>query len=350
MSADSRPAARTPAAPGPAGPGGSPAAPGNGGVIHNIGYRSYDGQRLGRGQIILALCWHSLRSAFGIGRGIKAKIVPVITCVLMCLPAVVNAAAVALNPDHRRIVSYGVYVPALRIPVLLLFVAVQAPELVSRDLRSHCLPLYFARPIQRIDYPAAKLAAFFLACLTLIEIPLLLLYLGTVTQIHGGSAIWTQTKGLLLGLAIGAAWALLLASIGLMLASLTGRRVFATGGIAIVLFLSWALASVLTQIGLHGGGPGGGGPGPGAGPGPGHAVLRHGQLLIASHPGALARLSGLISPFTDLDGLRLWLGGTTAGQIPSPGSFGPLYGVMFLVFLAAAAGGLVARYRKVGVA
>jgi ABC-2 type transport system permease protein len=246
---------------------------------------------------------------------------------------VVNAAAVALNPAHHRIVSYGVYAGPLRILVLLVFIAIQAPELVSRDLRSHCLPLYFARPIRRIDYPAAKLAGFILACMAMIEIPLLLLYLGTVTQVHGGSAIWTQTKGLLLGLAIGALWAILLGSIGLVLASLSGRRVFATGGIVIVLFLSWALANLLTQIGLHAVRNGAGGP-----------------AALAAHPSALARLSGLISPFTDLDGLRLWLGGTTPGQIPNPGHYGPLYGVMFVIFLAAAVGGLVARYRKVGVA
>jgi ABC-2 type transport system permease protein len=321
MSADSTYAAATPGAAGPA-------AAGNGGVIHNIGYRAYDGPRLGRRQIILALCWHSLRSAFGIGRGIKAKIVPVITFVIMCLPAIVNAAAVALNPSHQRIVSYGVYTPALRILVLLVFVASQAPELVSRDLRSHSLPLYFARPIRRLDYPAAKLAGFVLACLAMIEIPLLLLYLGTVTQEHTGHAIWTQTKGVLLGLAIGVLWAVLLAAIGLFLASLSGRRAFATGAIAIFLLLTLTLAQLLTQIGQN--------------------VVGKGSF--SGTPPPLVGLSGLISPFTDLDGLRLWLGGTTAGEIPNPGHYGPLYGLMFLVFLGAAVGGLVARYRKVGVA
>ena len=56
---------------------------------------------------------------------------------------------------------------------MIVFLAAQAPELVSRDLRSHVLPLYFARPISRLDYPLAKLAAFILACLAMIEIPLL---------------------------------------------------------------------------------------------------------------------------------------------------------------------------------
>ena len=37
------------------------------GVIHDIGYRRYTGRRLGRAQIVRALYWHSLRSAFGLG-------------------------------------------------------------------------------------------------------------------------------------------------------------------------------------------------------------------------------------------------------------------------------------------
>jgi ABC-2 type transport system permease protein len=300
----------------------------NGGVIHNIGYRAYDGQRLGRAQIVRALCWHSLRSAFGIGRGIKAKIVPVITVVIMCLPAVIDAAIVALSQTHTRQVSYDTYVPSLRIIVLLVFIAAQAPELVSRDLRSHCLPLYFARPIRRIDYPAAKLAAFFIALLAMIEIPLLLLYLGTIIQVHGGSAIWSETRALVPGLLLGILWALVLAALGLLLASLSGRRAFATGAIAIFFFLSYTLATLLTQIGLHGNGP--------APPG--------------GAPSALARLGGLISPFTDLDGLRQWLGGTTRTELPNPGHYGALYGLMFLIFLAVGIGGLIARYRRVGVA
>ena len=48
------------------------------GVIHDLGYRGYDGPRLGRAQIVRALTWHSFRSAWGIGRGVKGKIVPVL--------------------------------------------------------------------------------------------------------------------------------------------------------------------------------------------------------------------------------------------------------------------------------
>jgi ABC-2 type transport system permease protein len=323
-----------------------PAAAGPGGVIHNIGYRAYDGPRLGHWHIVLALCWHSLRSAFGLGRGFKAKVVPVLTLVIMSLPAIVNAAAVALNPHQKQLVSYGAYAPQLRILVLLVFVAAQAPELVSRDLRSHTLPLYFARPIRRLDYPAAKLAGFVLACLVLVDVPLLLLYLGMVTQLHSGSAVWANTRHMLIGLVIGAAWAVLLAAIGLVLASLSGRRAFATGAVAIFLLLSFTLAHVLGQIGEQT-------TGHLARQTTGHLARHVAGHLVRSGatPPPLVGLSGLISPFTDLEGLRLWLGGTTAGALPaSPGGYGPLYGLMFLVFLGAAVGGLIARYRKVGVA
>jgi ABC-2 type transport system permease protein len=114
------------------------------------------------------------------------------------------------------------------------------------------------------------------------------------------------------------------AAIGLVIASLTGRRAYATGAIAIYFFLSWSLASIL--IGVAGGGPGG-----------------------TAAPLA-ARLAGLISPATALEGARQWLGGTSFSPVPPPGGVGALYGAMILVLLVASLGGLAARYRKAGVA
>jgi ABC-2 type transport system permease protein len=320
------------------------------GVIHDIGYRRYTGRRLGRGGIIRALYWHSLRSAFGLGRGAKAKIVPVITFVVICLPAVANAVAVARG--NPRIVPYDTYLFQLRVVVMIIFIAAQAPELVSRDLRSHVLPLYFCRPLRRLDYPLAKLAAFVTACLAMIEIPLLLLYLGTIAQSHGGSAIWHQTKALIPGLLVGLMWAVLLAAIGLALASLSGRRAYATGAIAIYFFLTWILSGILIAVTqrnvirsatVQ--------PPPGASRPPG--VPASGPVrvhFVTQVPTTAAHLSGLVSPFTTLDGVRRWLGGTSPGPVPGVGHYGPLYGAMLLVLLAASLGSLAARYRKAGAA
>jgi ABC-2 type transport system permease protein len=314
------------------------------GVIHDIGYRRYTGRRLGRAQIIRALYWHSLRSAFGIGRGAKAKIVPVITFVVICLPAVANAVGVAQG--QPRLFPYDTYVFQLRVVVMIIYIAAQAPELVSRDLRSHVLPLYFCRPLRRMDYPLAKLAAFITACLAMIEIPLLLLYVGTIAQAHSGSAIWHQTKALIPGLLVGLMWAVLLASIGLALASLSGRRAYATGAIAIFFFLTWVLAGILIAVTqrnvVRAVAPPKGLP-PGAPLPPGGHFEQTVQV-----PTTATHLSGLVSPFTTLDGVRQWLGGTSPTFLPGVGHYGPLYGVMLIVLLAASVGGLFARYRKAG--
>src|SRR5690242_545606 len=281
-------------------------APGTG-VIHDIGYQTYDGPRLGRAQIALALCWHSLRSAFGFGRGAKAKIVPVLAFVIMCAPAVVNAIVMALGKSHTRVVGYDTYVGNLRVLVLLVFMAAQAPELVARDLRSRVLPLYFARPIRRRDYPLAKYAAFVLACLAMVDIPVLLLYVGTILQVHGGAAIWAQTRAMIPGLLVGLMWAVVLAAIGLALACVSGRRAFSTGSVAIFLFMTWTLANVLTTIAQQAPPAVRGGPG---------------AHVAAAHVSATTHLFGLISPFTVLDGVRQWLGGTSRGIVANPGSYG----------------------------
>jgi len=290
------------------------------GVIHDLGYQHYDGPRLGRPAIVRALAWHSLRSAFGLGRGARAKIVPVLVFVIMCLPAVVNAVTTA--GGHGRLFPYDTYVFRLRALMMTIFVAAQAPELVSRDLRSHVLPLYLSRPLRRLDYPLAKFLAFTAACLLLIEIPLLLLYLGTIVNAGGWAAIWAQTRALFPGLLIGALWAVLLAAGGLAIASCTGRRAYATGAIAIYFFLTWTLASILIGVG---GGPNG----------------------LAGAPLA-ARLAGLISPLTVLEGVRQWLGGTSASPVPPPGGLGAVYGVMLLALLAASLGWLAVRYLRAG--
>jgi ABC-2 type transport system permease protein len=60
-----------------------------------------------------------------------------------------------------------------------------------------------------------------------------------------------------------------------------------------------------------------------------------------------ARIAGLFSPFTILDGVRVWLGGSAqTGLVADPGRYGPLYGVLAVLVLAACLGGLAARYRK----
>jgi ABC-2 type transport system permease protein len=300
------------------------------GVIHDLGYRRYEGPRLGRAAIVRALTWHSFRSAFGFGRGAKAKVVPALALLALCLPAAVNAFAMAKGKP--RLLSYDTYEPTLRVLVMTVFVAVQAPELVSRDLRSRVLPLYFARPIETIDYPLAKLAAFTGACAVMMEAPLLLLYGGAIVNVHGGAAVWAQTRALIPGMLVALMWSVALAAISLFLASLTGRRALATGAVAIFFLLTFTLAEILLQAEST-------------------AVVKAGPVgtppPLAAAPSLAEKVSGLFSPFTLFDGVRMWLGGTTeADNVPRPGGFGAVYALVLFVLVALCLAGLAARYRK----
>lgn len=301
------------------------------GVIHDLGYRRYEGPRLDRRRIVAALALHSFRSAFGLGRGAKAKVVPVIAFLALCLPAVVSAFA--MSRGNARVVDYDTYSPVLRNLIMIVFVAVQAPELVSRDLRSRVLPLYFSRPIKTGDYPLAKYLGFTAALLVMLEVPLLLLYGGSVANVHGGSAVWAETRALIPGLLVGLMFALVLAAIGLVLASLTGRRAFATGAVAIFFLLTYTLAEILLQVESQG--VPDGGPPRGLGTGPLPAVP------------LAEKVAGLFSPFTLFDGVRMWLGGTNhADNVADPGGFGAAYAIVLLVLFGLCLYGLAARYRK----
>jgi ABC-2 type transport system permease protein len=297
-------------------------------VIHDLGYKSYDGPRLGRAAIVRALAWHSFRSAFGFGRSFKAKIVPFLILAVLCLPAIINA--VSVSHGQPRILPYDTYRPDLRTFGMLLFVAVQAPELVSRDLRSRVLPLYFSRPLRPADYPAAKFVAFTGAVLVMMWVPILALYLGTVASEHGASQVWHETQALFPGLLIGLLWAVVLAAVSLFLASFSGRRAFATGAIAIFLFLTWIVASIIVNAeSVSVGGPNG------------ESVTQG----VAQAPIG-AKVGGLFSPFTLMDGVRRWLGGLSPDQVPKPGSFGVVYAIVLIALVAGCLYGLVARYRK----
>ncbi len=323
------------------------------GVIHDIGYRRYDGKRHGHSGITWALYLHSLRSAFGLGRGTKAKIVPIVAFVAMCLPAVVNAVSVAGNGMQGQNVFYDTYTPTLRALVVTVFVAVQAPELVSGDRRYRVLQLYFSRPMRRTTYPLAKLLAFVSACLLLLEIPLLLLYVGTVSSVHGGHQVWLQTKALIPGLGMAALWAVLIACVALVLASFAARRAYATGTVAGVLFASFVISHILIRatetlvrapVTFRFKAPPGAPIPPGVQPG----GLAHG-FMTHLVPTTASRIVGLVSPYSMLDAIRQWIGGSShPSDVPPPGSFGWLYLAAFVLVLLGTGGGLFLRYRKVG--
>lgn len=185
--------------------------------IHNIGYRHYDGPRLGRAYARRSLFSQSLRGAYGLGRSAKSKVLPMLLFVVMCVPALIMVAVAVTTKMKDLPVDYTRYAILLQ-AVIGLYLASQAPQSVSRDLRFKTVPLYFSRPIERGDYVLAKFAAMASALFALTAAPLIVLYVGALLAKLDFAE---QTKGFAQGLVSVALLSLLFAGIGLVVSAVT---------------------------------------------------------------------------------------------------------------------------------
>ena len=280
------------------------------GVIHDIGYQRYEGPRLGRTAVFGAIYQHGLRASFGLGRSAKAKIFPWLVVGIVLLVAVINAAVKA----QANIVLFDYYsFDDTMSWLVIFFVAIVAPELVSRDMRSGVLPLYFSRPLRAFDYIGAKFVALATAVFLLLGVPQLIMFLGgAFTTDDGAKGVWNEFLDLLPGWGYSVLWAVLFASISLLIASITGKRAFAAGGIVAFFLMTAPVVGVLSIL----------------------------PSTTAQH------LAGLASPMSLLTGVQSWLRGKNDLGLDI-GEFGVIYGIELFCLVFAAMLLLLARYRKV---
>ncbi|MEH0420090.1 ABC transporter permease subunit [Streptomyces sp. B21-083] len=295
----------------------TPAQAGAQSRIHNIGYRSYDGPRLGRAYARRSLYSQSLRGSYGLGRSVKSKVLPMVLFAVMCVPAAIMVAVTVATKAHKLPVEYTNYAVIMQ-AVIGLYVASQAPQAVSRDLRFKTVPLYFSRPIETADYVRAKFAALASALFLITAVPLVVLYVGALLA---KLDFTDQTKGFLQGLVSVALLSLLFAGIGLVISAVTPRRGFGIAAVIAVLTISYGAVSTLQAI-----------------------------ADAQGSSGAVPWI-GLFSPITLIDGVQTAFLGATSSY---PGGVGPStgQGVLFLLavlgLVAGCYGLLMRRYRKVG--
>jgi ABC-2 type transport system permease protein len=157
------------------------------GNIYDLGYRGYDGPRFGRVSVALGLLRQTLREAYGIGRGGRAKVAPFLLLILNTLPALLAVGITALARqagaadalDEANPIRHDTYW-SLTSTLVMLFCAAQAPELFGRDQRYGVLPLYFSRVLTRVDYALARTGGLFIAILIVTVAPQLLLSIGGI--------------------------------------------------------------------------------------------------------------------------------------------------------------------------
>ena len=290
------------------------------GSIYDIGYRRYEGPRLGRRHAFTTLFVGALRAAYGVGRPARAKILPAFCLVL---PAIVAVIIVAMNafaarfgvsglsqiPDHPDMASaVGLFATIL--------VAVQAPELLGRDVRYRVLSLYFSRALLRADYALAKLAGLSLAVVVLLLVPHAILTVGKVLLTSDIAGALGREAG---------AWPAILGSVVLTAA--------ATAGVALVVaaYITRRAYATVTVFALF--------------IVPGIIVL----VIMGLDLGSASRWVVLLDLGTVLDAANAWFFGVAPSPSVWPKTGLPaVLGVITACVIALGAGGiLVQRYRTI---
>ena len=222
------------------------------GQVFDLGYRHYDGPREGRTRARRALFVNGVRTCFGLGRGNWAKVLPILFLVSVMVPAAVMSITAGLlgevfadvldlpgPQDYYGIVS----------PILLIFAAIIAPELLCSDRQNGVINLYLVRPLSTNDYVASRWLAFFAVSLVFIyagQVVLLTgLAMGSQEPLEYLRENWAHVpRFLLAGLAIAA----VTTTIPLAAASLTTRRAYASLAVIGLFVVTTVVVAALSEI------------------------------------------------------------------------------------------------------
>jgi ABC-2 type transport system permease protein len=285
------------------------------GVIHDIGYQKYEGVRLGEGYTWRTLYELGVRHCYGFGRAAKYKVLPMLLLAIMLIPALVIVGVQVMVDDVGRVIPYSRYAVMMQL-VISVFVAVQAPALISRDLRYRLITLYLARPLRLATYVYARAAALATGLFILTGLPLLVLYAGGLLS---GLSPGSETPDMLAGLGGAAILSVVLAGVSGVISAWTTRRGFAIAAIITTLVVSYTVVTTVQNIA--------------------HEL---GKTDVAGY-------AGLFSPFTLVDGIQVALFDAETSTVEGPPGVpgGLVFAAVALAFAAVCLLILLRRFRKV---
>ena len=285
------------------------------GVIHDIGYRRYDGARDGTATLARTLYVTGLRHAYGLGRSPRSRILPFVLLGITTLPAAIVVGVLAVFGAPELPVTYAAYTNQTGILVTL-FAAAQAPVLFSRDLRHRSIVLYLARPLPAAAFAVVRWLSLTTAVLAFMLLPTLVLYAGALLA---GLDVTDETTGLLKAVTLQLLLAAMLAGVTGLISSVSLRRGFAVVGSVLVLVVGGGVVSVVQAIAQEEG---------------------------AATVGVAV---GLASPQVLVTGLgNAWGVARDALAVPTGAGWVTAYVAAGLLLAAACVALLVLRFRKVG--
>ncbi len=203
------------------------------GTVFDIGYQRYRGPREGRHRARLAVFKDGIRSALGLGRGARAKVLPWSFIALLAgigfiMALVAGAALRFLGAEAlEQLPSHSDFYGIASI-FFFVFAAVVAPELLCPDRRDGVINLYLVRPLTGGDYIVARWLAFLVVSLLVAWLPQFVLLVGMIMgnpdPIAYVQAHWLDVPKIL---AAGAAIAAYTTTLAMLVAGFTTRRAYA---------------------------------------------------------------------------------------------------------------------------
>jgi ABC-2 type transport system permease protein len=227
------------------------------GSIYDLGYRHYEGSRRGRLWATWSLFVESMRGIWGLGRPTTAKAAPFILAGLYALPAAFQLAfssvlANAIQTGEATsldLMSYHSYFNQW-FTFILFFLIAQAPELVCRDQRYRVLPLYFTRPLGRIDYIGARVGSLAVSLFLILMLPCIELFIGDILMKPDTfKAFGEELPKFLPSLPANALIAVGLAVLCLAVASFSVRRAYAAIAILAYVLLAESIPGIIYEVG-----------------------------------------------------------------------------------------------------
>lgn len=163
----------------------SGASSARGGTVFDIGYQRYTGPREGRSRGRLAVVKDGARTALGLGRGARAKVLPwvfitILGAIALVMALVAGATERFAGPgsaERLNLPSHSDFYGIASI-ILFVFAAVVAPGLLCRDRREGVISLYLVRPLTGSDYIIGRWCAFMLVMVATAWLPQVILFIG----------------------------------------------------------------------------------------------------------------------------------------------------------------------------
>lgn len=236
-------------------PGTQSGQPAHGGTVFDIGYQRYTGAREGRNRGRWAVFKDGVRTALGLGRGARAKVLPwffigmlnFIALIMAMIAGAADRIGGEGTAEQAGLPSHSDYYGIASL-ILFVFAATVAPELLCRDRREGTINLYLVRPLTGSDYIVSRWAAFLTIMVVAAWVPQILLLTGLAMGDPAPAAYlgahWLDVPRFLLsGLAVAA----YMTTLALLTASFTTRRALASVFLVGLFFISMPFTTGLAM-------------------------------------------------------------------------------------------------------